>query len=295
MKVDVQYNLIKAVSCLVSMLPHLLVCYIGRAIGFLFFLAAKRLRQRAVEQAMNALEISHKKARNVVQIEFCNLGQTLMEELYTPALLHEGIDKYVTIEGLHYLKTAFEEGHGVVILTAHMGNWEWMGAALAQTGLPITTIVKPQPNPSITRILNEYREMLGLEVFNRGSVELVKAARTLKQGKGLGFLADQDGDRNGIFVEFFGKMASTPAGPAAFAQKFNAAVVPVFAYHLPGGHHRVEVQSPLKYERCADSKQEIYLNTEKMTKTIEDFIRMHPSEWMWFIKRWNTPYKGQKD
>ncbi|EGO65127.1 lysophospholipid acyltransferase family protein [Acetonema longum] len=289
MKGHMQYQLLKILSQGISRLPYSLICQIGRGIGHLYYLVAGRQLERGIQQAMRGLNISRSEAKAVLRQVFCNLGQTLMEVLYIPALSRENISRYVSIEGLPHLEEALKAGRGVVILTAHMGNWEWMGAALAHTGLPITTIVKPQPNAQYTRILNEYREMSGLEVFNRGSNEIVKAARALKRGKALGFLADQDGGRDGVFVDFLGKKASTPAGPAIFAQKFNSAVVPVYSYHLPGGGHQIVIEPPLEYEHDPDPKQEVLRNTVKMTHVLENAIKQHPAEWLWFFKRWNTP------
>jgi KDO2-lipid IV(A) lauroyltransferase len=239
---------------------------------------------------MQCLEISLPEAKKIIRTLFGNLGQTLVEVFYTPALTPEKIKKYVKIEGLDHLREALDQGHGVVLLTAHMGNWEWMGGVLAGTGLPITTIAKPQPNPHYTRLLNEYRQLMGLEVFNRGGSELVKAARALKSGKALGFVADEDGGVNGVFVDFFNRKSATPVGPAIFAKKFGAIIVPVFIFHRPEGGHTIVVEPPFNYERQSDDTQEIYENTAKMTQSIEAAIRRHPSEWIWFRKRWNTKY-----
>ncbi|WP_425058478.1 Lipid A biosynthesis lauroyltransferase [Sporomusa carbonis] len=287
-----QYFLLKTLSRLICLLPYSLVCRIGRGLGFLHYLIAKRQRERGIAQAMSGLGISRGEAQGLIRRLFGNLGQTLMEVMYTPALTPDNIGQYVSIEGLDNLREGLKSGHGVVFLTAHMGNWEWMGAALAFAGFPMTTIVKPQPNAQYTRILNEYRKLVGLEVFNRGTNEIVKAARALKNGKVLGFLADQDGGADGVFVDFLGKKASTPAGPAIFAKKFEAVIVPGYTYHRPGGGHHVVIESPLVYERCEDPGQELYQNTARMTKIIENAIKAHPEDWLWFMKRWNTKYKG---
>ena len=190
---------------------------------------------------------------------------------------------------LEYLDKALAEQRGVVILTAHVGNWEWMGAALAACGYPSTTIVKKQPNAQVTRLLNEYREMVGLEVFARGGSEMIRAVKAMKQKKLLGFLADQDGYIQGLPVEFLGQESSAVTGPATFAQKFKAPVVPVFTYRKPNGvGHVVEILPPLYYEDTGNEAEDIYRLTEATVRVTEDFIRQHPTEWLWFQHRWNT-------
>jgi len=291
---NLQYYLIRMISRIVCLLPYPLICRMGRVVGYIFYRIAKRQRQRGIEQAMRGLELSHQEAEQIVRRLFYNLGQTLMEVMYMPALSSEKIGKYISIEGLDNLRLALQSGKGVVFLTAHIGNWEWMGAALSHAGFPMTTIAKPQPNVHFTRILNEYRAMVGLEVFHSGTTDLVKAAKALKQGKVLGFLADEDGGSNGVFVDFLGKKASTPIGPAIFAKRFGATIVPAFTFHRPGGGHRVVIGQPFAYEKHSDPDEELYQNTARMTKFIEEAIKANPEDWLWFRKRWNTPYKVQE-
>lgn len=290
MSARLQYWLIKMLSRIICLLPYPLVCRLGRGLGKILYWVISRQRDRGIAQLMQGLKISHQEADQIIRRLFANIGQTFMEILYTPALTPAKIDEFITINGTEHLAQAFGQGRGVVLLTGHFGNWEWLGAALARVGFPTTTIVKPQPNPVYTRLLNEYRELVGLTVFNRGTSEILQAARALKQGKILGFLADEDGGTDGIFVDFFGKMASCPAGPATFARKFGSVIVPASISRRAGGGHTVVIEPPLVYSHHQNAKQEIYENTVTVTKWIESTIRKQPDEWLWFRKRWNTPY-----
>ena len=147
---------------------------------------------------MRGMECDRGAAEQIMHALFQNLGQSLMEILYTPKLNKDNISQYVTLEHPERLDAALKENKGVIVLTGHIGNWEWMGASLALYGYPTTTIVKKQPNDQVTRLLNENREMMGLEVFARGGNEMIIAARALKRKKILGFLADQDGGFYGV-------------------------------------------------------------------------------------------------
>ena len=113
----------------------------------------------------------------------------------------------------------------------------------------------------------------------------------MKKGRMLGLIADQDGGYDGIFVPFFGKMAATPVGPAYFARKFAAPIIPIFIVRKPDGYgHRAIVKDPLYYENTGDKKQDDYNITLKMTQIVEEVIREYPDNWIWFQHRWNTPY-----
>lgn len=238
---------------------------------------------------MKGMNVSEEEANRILCELFKNLGRSAFEILYMPNLTKEFIAEHIELHGLEYLDKALAEQRGVVILTAHVGNWEWMGAALAACGYPSTTIVKKQPNAQVTRLLNEYREMVGLEVFARGGSEMIRAVKAMKQKKLLGFLADQDGYIQGLPVEFLGQESSAVTGPATFAQKFKAPVVPVFTYRKPNGvGHVVEILPPLYYEDTGNEAEDIYRLTEATVRVTEDFIRQHPTEWLWFQHRWNT-------
>ena len=284
-----QYTLLKLISRLISLLPYKAVLCLGKLLGPLYYRIAAKQRRRASDQLQESLAISPAEADRIVRSLFVKLGQTFLEVMYMPALTPDNIKQYVTIENRHYLADALQEGKGVVFLTAHVGNWEWLGASLAMDGFPMTSVIKRQPNDQHTRILNEYRQKAGIEIFARGGSELVGAAKALKQGKILGFLADQDGGTSGAFLPFLGKMASTPLGPAVFAKRFKSPIVPVFIVRRPEGGHRILMYPSFNYEDTGNEDRDIYNLTVKMTRIIEDTIRTYPDEWLWFQKRWNTP------
>ena len=283
-----QYSLLKNISRMVCLLPYSWVLSLGNNIGKLYYHIASRQRERALNQIQECLGISVEASQQIIASLFRKLGQTFLEVLYMPVITPEKMQSYVTIENRHYLDQALGTGQGVVLLAAHIGNWEWLGASLAMAGFPVASVIKRQPNDQHTRILNEYRQMAGIEIFARGTTELISAARALKSGKVLGLLADQDAGPNGLFVEFLGKMSSTPAGPTIFAKKFKTPVVPVFIVRKPEGGHKVIVHQPLYYQDTGKEDEDIYRFTMETTKIIEDTIRQYPDEWLWFQKRWNT-------
>lgn len=287
-----QYYLLKLMSRIICLLPYNIVISLGTMMGKLYYRIAARQRKRALAQMQESLNIPAGQAETIVKNLFLNLGRTFLEVMYIPSLTPEKIKHYVTIENKHYLANALAEGRGVVFLTAHIGNWEWLGAALSMDGFPMTSVIKRQPNDQHTRILNEYRQMVGIEIFARGTTELVGAAKALRKGKILGFLADQDAGGNGVFINFLGKMASTPLGPAVFAKKFKCPVIPAFIIRKPEGGHRVMIHPPLYYQNTGNEAEDLYNLTLSMTQIIEDTIKQYPDQWLWFQKRWNTPFEA---
>ena len=283
------YWLLMLLSRIICCLPHSALLTLGRGAGILYYRFIKKQRQRAIGQMMAGLAISEEEAKKLVKASFINMATNVFGIFYMPRLNENNFRAYIDMEHLERLTDARAEGHGVVVLTGHIGTWEWLSAAFTLSGLPVTAIAKPQPNEQYTRVLNDLRATIHVEIFSRGTSELLAAARALKQGKILGFLADQDAGPGGAFIDFLGRPASTPMGPAVFSRKFNAPVIPAFILRQEDGRHRVIVGEALRYEDHGDTDRDLYDFTVRMTRILERVVRENPTQWLWFQKRWNTP------
>ena len=288
------YNALMFLSRLVRFLPYDLLLFFGKILGNLYYIFVKKQRERAVAQMMPALKISESEARKIVRDSFVNLARNMLDILYMPNLNEKNLSKYIEIDHLERMKDALAQGHGVVVLTGHLGTWEWLSAAFTLNNMPVTAIAKLQPNQEYSRALDDLRATINVEIFNRGTSELLAAGRALKKGKILGFLADQDAGPGGAFIDFLGKTASTPMGPAVFSKKFNSPVLPAFIIRQPNGRHLVKIFEPLKFEDTGDTDGDLFRFTEKMTRILETMIRENPTQWIWFQKRWNTPPEMKK-
>jgi Kdo2-lipid IVA lauroyltransferase/acyltransferase len=277
----------KIFSKLVCLLPYNILLWIGTKLGRLYYLLAKSLRERAKRQMMRGLAISETEAEPILKRVFCKVLLNGLEFFYLPNISKENIHEFVDIEGLTYLDEALKQGKGVILLTAHYGNWELFGIALTMLGYPMVGIGKPQPQAGITLLLTEYRTRFGGEFYYKG-VAIRHVMRALKENKILYMVSDQDGGRGGVFIDFLNKPASTPPGPAAFARKFNAPVVPAFI-RRENGKHVITIEPPLALQETANSEADVQANLVTMTKRVEEQIKKYPDEWLWFQKRWNTP------
>lgn len=290
------YYVLKTMSTIISMLPYKLIVIIGKGMGHLYYRIAKKQRIRAEETIKERLGYSDQQAHDTIKSLFVKLGITFMEMLYMPALNKDNIRGLVTFDRPEILWETLNEGKGVVMLACHMDNWEWLGAALALNGFPLSAVEKPQPNRVYSDFMNELRTGVGQEIFSRGTSEILGCARAMKKGRMLGLIADQDGGYDGIFVPFLGKMASTPNGPAYFARKFKAPIIPIFIIRKPDGYgHMALVKDPIRYEFTGDQKADDYNVTLKMTQEVEKIIKQYPDNWLWFQHRWNTPYTPQEE
>ena len=267
------YKALMILSRLVRFLPYDVLLFFGRILGNLYYLLVKKQRERAVAQMMPALEISEAEARRLVRASFVNLARNMLDILYMPNLNEKNLSQYIEIDHLERMRAALSEGHGVVVLTGHIGTWEWLSAAFSLNGMPVTAIAKLQPNQEYSRALDDLRATIHVEIFNRGTSELLSAGRALKKGKILGFLADQDAGPGGAFINFLGKTASTPMGPAVFARKFNSPVLPAFIIRQPNGRHLVKIFEVMHFEDTGDTDGDLFRFTEKMTRILEQVVR----------------------
>ena len=289
------YNFLMLFSRFVRLLPYDLLLFLGKILGNLYYLLIKKQRERAVAQMMPALQVSESEARKLVRKSFVNLARNVLDIFYMPNLNEKNLSDYIKIDHLERMRDALAEGHGVVVLTGHIGTWEWLSAAFTLNQMPVTAIAKLQPNQEYSRVLDDLRATINVEIFNRGTSELLSAGRALKKGKILGFLADQDGGPGGAFINFLGKVASTPMGPAVFAKKFNSPVLPAFIIRQPDGRHLVKILEVMHFEDTGNTDEDLFRFTEKMTKILEQVIRENPTQWLWFQKRWNTPLEMKKE
>ena len=287
------YHTLMMMSKIIRLLPYDVLLFLGRVFGNLYYLLIKKQRERAVAQMMPALNVSESEARKLVRASFVNLARNMFDILYMPNLNEKNLSQYIEIDHLERMRMALMEGNGVVVLTGHVGTWEWLSAAFTLNEMPVTAIAKLQPNAEYSRALDDLRKTIHVEIFNRGTNELRAAGRALKEGKILGFLADQDAGPGGAFIKFLGKTASTPLGPAVFARRFSAPVVPAFIIRKENGRHLVKIGKPMHFVDTGNTDADLLRFTEEMTKILEEVIRENPTQWLWFQKRWNTPPERQ--
>ena len=288
------YKTLMLLSSLACRTPRKLLLAAGWVLGNLYYLLIPKMRRRAVEQMMPALRIDERTAKKLVRASFINMARNVLDILAMPMLNEQNLSDYIEIDHLERMEEALSEGRGVVVLTGHIGCWEWLSAAFTLNGMPVSAIAKPQPNIQYTRVLDDLRATIRVEIFSRGTSELLAAARALKNGRILGFLADQDGGPGGAFIDFFGRPAATPLGPAVFSRKFKSPVLPAFILRQPGGKHKVVIGEIMRCPKTGDTDRELYEFTVQMTAIVERIIRENPTQWIWFQRRWNTAPEQQK-
>ena len=283
------YKFVKILSAIISRLPNVLRRGIGRGLGLVcWWIVPKKRKKMAVENIILALSVDKEQALQLVKQSTTRFGKMFLEVLTMSAFTKEDIKEYVHIEGYEHIVEAISHGKGAVLATSHSGNWELLGATLAMHGFPLVGVAQKQTNEDMDRFINECRTKAGMKIiYKTGVRDMVKI---LGEGGIIGILMDQDGHKDGVMVEFFGRLASTPQGAAALARLKDTPIMPTFITENADGTHTLIVHPLVWVDKTGNREEDILVTTQKLTKIIEQHVRKYPHEWFWLHNRWkNTP------
>ncbi|HKW92033.1 MAG TPA: lysophospholipid acyltransferase family protein [Methylomirabilota bacterium] len=267
-------------------LPSGLALLLGRRLGDLLWWILPRRRAVALENLRRSLgsERSPAELRRLGRRSFQHLGMNLVEGCRYFLRPTDVMLSRVRVEGGERLQAAAARGRGVLILTAHFGNWELLAAAHGLTGLPLSIVVRPLDHPLLDDLAARFRKRAGVELITKHDA-VRDVLHALRRQRMVGILLDQNSTRSeGVFVPFFGVPASTSKGLALIALRTGTPVVPVFLHREPGGRHRMDVGVPLTPPADGD----VTAYTAMFNAAIEAAIRRAPEQWFWMHARWRT-------
>ncbi|PYT51735.1 MAG: lipid A biosynthesis acyltransferase [Acidobacteria bacterium] len=266
----------------------------ARVAGILYALSPK-LRKTAETNLRIAFPEWIKAQRDaVIRGMVRNLGWMAAEFARFPKYSREDIEEIVVLDGNENFVDGRKQGKGVLILTGHIGAWELSSFAHALYGYPLHFMARPLDNQRIDALVNSYRCTSGNRaIFKNESARVM--LKILKDAGTIGVLADQNTMLDeAVFVDFFGKSASTTTGIARVALHTDAAVVPGYAvWDESIGKYRLRFEPAMELIRTGDAERDIRENMQRFTKVIEDIIRKYPDQWVWVHGRWSVRPKGE--
>ena len=280
--------IIRALSWLSARLSQSQVQRAGRALGWLLG-SGLRFRRSEVQATLQRCfpEKTPADIHAVADAMYRHLGTLLIESLRTGHMDLSALAGEVDFSGFEKGMQILSQGRGLIVLTAHVGNFELLAMMAALKGAPLTVITKALKPKWLNDWWIETRGKFGVKMLPaRDSYRYCREA--LKANGILGFVLDQNMKRNrGIFVDYFGRPACTSPGLALLSAQTLAPVLPVFMLREPDGRHRIHVFDPLPPPARAD-KEAIRQATQAYTAIIERFVRAHPDQWIWLHRRWRT-------
>ena len=262
---------------------------IASALGAVIFNALPRYRKLTIDNLRSAFgnEKSEDELKAIAKGVFQNLGKDAVELVNLPRFSKEWMRSYVRIKNRERLDAAYAKGKGIIVLTAHLGSWEVMAAALRDYDCPGVTIGRRIYFKKYDEFLNSIRRSHDVEVIYRDDSPR-KMLKTLKQNWIVGIVADQDVDSvDGVFVNFFGRQAYTPTGPVTLAKVSGAVLLPVFIIREEYGH-TLAIDEPIELRDTGDKEADLIYNTQKWSNVVESYVRKYPEQWVWMHRRWKT-------
>ncbi len=227
-------------------------------------------------------EKNHKEINTLVKKNYQHYGKLFCEYF---AFNNKNILHYVEFKNLEYGEEALKKGKGVLILTAHLGNWELALKSGFLLPYDFCMVVRPIKNKVASFFINRFR--------TKYKINLIAAKKTyytilslLTQNKVVGFVLDQHKGTRGINVDFFGMPAATNTALAALALDTDAVVIPVHNFRKPDGKFIIQLGKPLEIVKTKNREFDIFYNTQVFTKKIEELVRKTPEQWFWMHKRW---------
>ncbi len=274
---------------LLGLIPRKWAAMLGNLVGQSVFLVDKKHREIALNNLAHAFGQSKKphEIRLLAKQVFKNLAQVLFEIGWSLRLEREDFSEHFHVEGLPGLRAAYEKGRGVLVLSAHVGNWELQAIVGAMIGYPASIVVRPLDFRPLEAFFGKLRSRFGCELIpKQQSMRMV--LRSLEKGRTVALLMDQNvAWYEGVFVEFFGRLACTNKGLALLALKTGAPVVPLFLVRDHTGF-KAEFGPELPLVQTGDKIRDVEANTQQYTKVIESIVRRYPDQWFWLHQRWKT-------
>ena len=271
---------------LLAQLPARPGLWIGRRLGDLIWLVLPRRQAMTLDNLGRAFgrERPVSELRRLGRHSFEHLGMNVVEACVfffrAPSVLLSRVE----LCGMEHVHAAAALGKGILVLTAHYGNWELLAASHTLTIFPLSVVVRPMDDPLMDRVVERFRLRTAVELIAKRQA-LPEIRDALRRGRMVGILLDQNASRaRGVFAPFFGIPASTSKALAVISLRTGAPVVPVFIRRVEGGRHRVEVQPVIPSPAAGDVAD----YTAAFNRSIEAAVRRAPEQWFWMHNRWKT-------
>ncbi|HSP69076.1 MAG TPA: lysophospholipid acyltransferase family protein [Bryobacteraceae bacterium] len=219
---------------------------------------------------------------------FLSIGRIMASVAAFPSITRANVHEWIRYHGLENFTAAQAKGRGVLVATAHLGNWELSAFTHALMTAPMHIVVRPLDNPRLDAWVERRRTLSGNHVIRKKEAAR-EILRALSAGDAVGILMDQNTTpAEGVFVDFFGRKACAGTAFVKFAHHTGAAVVPGYALWSES-----EKRYILRFDPEITMTGDVQADTQSVHSELERVIRAHPDQWLWVHRRWKTRPPGE--
>ena len=227
--------------------------------------------------------LSSAEKRRVLRGAMDNMALVAAEFSRLPLLAGQGSVPWVDVEGVEQVDLA----RGGILISGHLGNWEFMASAVARHGVKIAEVVRPLRHPRVNEIVDATRRAGGFDTIPKAKAA-VEVFRRMRAGELVGVLIDQAPRESAVPVTFFGKPCWATAAPVIFAVRGKAPVHLAVMRRKPDGRYALRVSPAITLTRSGDFRQDLLENSQRLQDALEAEIRENPEQWLWFHRRWKA-------
>jgi phosphatidylinositol dimannoside acyltransferase len=277
-----RYNGLCLAAFLVRFVPLRFGYFLAACGGNIFSLLSDGRRktvsnnmQRAIGKQENTRLIQQK-----VRQVFRNAAKNYFDILKLSQINWHDLDSKVKIIGMSHLTGAVNEGKGVIIATAHLGNFEFGAHAVASQGIDMLILVEAFNSTPFLRKLAALRRGKRVRVVPTDIGGMKDAFQTLRRGGTVTIVCDRDIEGNGIKTQFLGQETSFPVGVVDLALRTGAAIIPIFSLRQSNNTTNIFIEPPLILSDIRDRDQALKVNLDRLVAVLEKYIRAYPEQWV---------------
>lgn len=278
---------------LAHILPLSFMKWITRNIAVISYFLYKDAK-RNVENNLSHIFSDSKKVKAIGKEVFINYGLYLADwaKLITMDT-NKVLSRFSEIQGREAFDTAYERGKGVILLAAHLGNWELGGIFFGHSGIPINIVTAKDEVKAIANARESVRNLHNVKTItiDEDPFFFIDIINALKRNEIVAMLIDRYERNNGVLIDFFGEPAYFPPGPVLLARSTGCAVLPAFTIMEKGGNYKTAVGSIIDMEFSDDKDKDVSVNLRKIVKVFELYIREYSNQWYNFSPIWNENLK----
>jgi len=275
----------------IARIPKAHLLFFGKILGnLLYYLAVPQRRIVRRNLQFSHIATSPPQIQKMAKRIFQHFGMTILEILQMTCFSQKELLDNLRIEGKEILIEALAGQRGVVLVSAHLGNYEMAWQAVpCYLGLQMVGVAKKLRNVRLDRIIHHIRTRFGNRIlYKKGA--LPEMVQMLRQGEIVGILVDISRRFDGVKVDFFGRKATATPAAALLGLRCRSPIIPGFCHREVNGELVVEIERPIEIQRTGDLRFDLQTNTQLITDRVEQAIRNYPEQWNWTLKRWKEFY-----
>ncbi|HNR67175.1 MAG TPA: lysophospholipid acyltransferase family protein [bacterium] len=292
---DIEYDVLRVLIAFLRLIPRRALLAFARVFGHIVYTVVPIRKKVALDNLHRVFpQKSKKEIRRIARAAYIQFAQTAFEFSHLANMKATDFAQWVHFDNPELLDKLSAFGKGVICVSGHFGNWEYLGAAIRARGFPMVAVAKEQRNNRVDRLISDFRVQVGVETIQLG-MALRGVVRSLRQNKFVALISDQDAHEEGLFVDFLGQPSSTAAGPAIFALKTGAPLLFGVAVRGQHGHHTVHLQQIPTDDLDGYSDHALQVLTQRHASALAEYIQNYPDHWLWMHKRWKTAPPSNED